>query len=76
MKYTARFATTLGVILALSLSLSVAKVSLADGGTASTSWRTAPRYSAGIAPDPVEFADTAIELFLHGFAPGDAANPR
>jgi len=59
-KYTARFATTLGVILALSLGLSVAKVSLADGGSESTSWRTAPRYSAGIAPDPVEFTDTAI----------------
>jgi hypothetical protein len=24
---------------------------------------------------PQEFADTAVELFLNGFAPGDAAKP-
>jgi hypothetical protein len=60
MKFTKRFATTLLILLVASLGLSVAKVSLADGGPAPTSWRTAPQYSAGIAPDPVELADTAI----------------
>ena len=59
MKYTKRFATTLLILLVVSLGLSVAKVSLADGA-APTSWRTAPQYSAGIAPDPAELANTAI----------------
>jgi len=62
MKYTTRFATALIAVLALSLGLSIAEVSRASGGTEPTSWRTAPRYSAGIAPDPVELADTAIAL--------------
>lgn len=60
MKYTRRFATTLAVIILVSLGLSVARVSLAEGSTTSTSWRNAPKHSAGIAPDPAQFADTAI----------------
>ena len=60
MKYTTRFATTFLVVIAVSLGLSIAKVSRASGGAAPTSWRTAPQYSAGIAPDPVDLADTAI----------------
>ena len=63
MKYTRRFATTLAVIILVSFGLSVARVSLAQSGAPSTSWtswRDAPKHSAGIAPDPTELADTAI----------------
>ena len=63
MKLTRRFATALAALIAVSLGLSVARVSLAEGGTPSTSWtswRDAPKHSAGIAPNPAELADTAI----------------
>ncbi|MEF8700959.1 MAG: DUF3750 domain-containing protein [Candidatus Accumulibacter sp. UW26] len=48
----------LAALLSLSFGLSLADASLTGGET--QSWRTAPRHSAGIAPDPVEQADLAI----------------
>ena len=63
MKLTRRFAAALAALIAVSLGLSVARVSLAEGGTPSTSWtswRDAPKHSAGIAPNPAELVDTAI----------------
>ncbi|WP_418317096.1 DUF3750 domain-containing protein [Piscinibacter sakaiensis] len=50
-------ATTL-LVLGLSFALSLAQVLAGDG--VQRSWRDAPRHSAGIAPDPQQFADTAI----------------
>lgn len=47
-------------LLALSFGLSVANAARNDGGIEKQSWLTAPRHSAGIAPDPVHLADTAI----------------
>lgn len=48
-------------ILCLSFGLSLANASLSgDGGPETRSWRTAPRHSAGIAPDPAREADVAI----------------
>lgn len=44
--------------LALSFALSLAQVLAGDG--VQHSWRTAPRHSAGIAPDPQQHADSAI----------------
>ncbi|QAU34923.1 DUF3750 domain-containing protein [Janthinobacterium sp. 17J80-10] len=42
----------------LSIANSQATTASADGET--RSWRTAPRHSAGIAPDPAQHTDTAI----------------
>lgn len=53
-------ARTLALLLTLSFGLSVADASLGDRDPGSRSWRTAPRHSAGIAPDPGTNADTAI----------------
>ena len=47
-------------ILMLSFVVSVASNSLAETGNTGSTWQTAPRHSAGIAPDPVQLADTAI----------------
>ena len=53
-------ARTLALLLALSFGLSVADASLGDRDPGSRSWRTAPRHSAGIAPDPRKHTDIAI----------------
>lgn len=50
----------LAIVLSLSFGLSLAEVTLKGGGVEAGSWRTAPRHSAGIAPDPSEQADVAI----------------
>lgn len=60
MKTTKRFAKAVGTMLALSFGLGVANTALSDGGVEKRSWLTAPRHSAGIAPDPAQLADTAI----------------
>ena len=60
MKTTKRLAKVVGAMLALSLGLSAASTALSDGGVEKRSWLTAPRHSAGIAPDPAQLADTAI----------------
>jgi hypothetical protein len=60
MKYTTRFAAAFVGLLALSFGLSVARAALTDGGQERQSWLTAPRHSAGIAPDPAQLADVAI----------------
>ncbi len=59
MKVKSRITLGFAVVLSLSFGLSLAEVSL-SGGAENRSWATAPRHSAGIAPDPVRFADTAI----------------
>lgn len=59
-KTSRRFEQAFVALLALSFSLSVANAALGDGGLEQQSWATAPRHSAGIAPDPVQLADTAI----------------
>lgn len=60
MQTTRRFAKAVGALLALSFGLSVANAALSDDSGEKKSWITAPRHSAGIAPDPVRLADTAI----------------
>ena len=53
---------TLGFIalLTLSFGISLANDPPGAGNAEPRSWRTAPRHSAGIAPDPVALADSAI----------------
>ncbi len=60
MKLRKRIAFGFAVLLSLSFGLSLAEASLTGGGVESQSWRTAPRHSAGIAPDPVQQTDIAI----------------
>ncbi len=60
MKYLKYLGNGVLLILVLSLGLSVASAALSDEGIRGQSWRTAPRYSSGIAPDPQKLADTAI----------------
>ena len=60
MKTRRYFERAFAALLALSFSLSVATAALGDGGLEQQSWATAPRHSAGIAPDPALLADTAI----------------
>jgi len=60
MKFKRRVAAGFAVVLTLSFGLSLAEASLTGNGIESRSWATAPRHSAGIAPDPVQQADIAI----------------
>ena len=60
MNTTRRSTSLLVIVFALSLGLSVADAALGDGAQPAQDWRTAPRHSAGIAPDPVELADVPI----------------
>ncbi|WP_148714438.1 DUF3750 domain-containing protein [Chitinolyticbacter meiyuanensis] len=60
MRSTRRLAVGLLLALLLSFGLSVANASRAGQGASGQSWMTAPRHSAGVAPDPVQLADTAI----------------
>jgi hypothetical protein len=60
MNFRKRLLPAFAVVLTLSFGLSLADASLIDGGGETRSWRTAPRHSAGIAPDPVAQADLAI----------------
>ncbi len=60
MKLKKRCATTFVALLMLSFGLSVANAALSDGGLERPNWFTAPRHSAGIAPDPAKLADVAI----------------
>ena len=60
MKTRRYFERAFAALLALSFSLSVANAALSDGGLEQKNWATAPRHSAGIAPDPALLADTAI----------------
>lgn len=59
-KIAKRCLTVLGVIVLVSLGMSLARAYLARDAIETGSWRTAPRHSAGIAPDPVKFRNTAI----------------
>lgn len=47
-------------LLTLSFGISLANDPPGAGNAESRSWRTAPRHSAGIAPDPLALAETAI----------------
>ena len=60
MKTAGHFKKVFATLLALSFGLSVANTALSDGGLEQRNWATAPRHSAGIAPDPGQLADTAI----------------
>jgi len=60
MKLSRRLAFGFAVAFSLSFGLSLAEASLTAGGVESQDWRTAPRHSACLAPDPVQFADDAI----------------
>ncbi len=60
MKYKKRLMFWFAILLGVPFGLSLAEASLTDSGVESRSWRTAPRHSAGIAPDPVQHADMAI----------------
>ena len=60
MKLKKRLALGVVAFLCLSFALSLPESISADGGAENRSWRTAPRYSAGIAPDPAENVDIAI----------------
>lgn len=48
------------LLLCLSFGISVAQATLSGSTTMGESWRTAPRHSAGIAPDPKQWVDTAV----------------
>ena len=50
----------MGGVLILSFSMSLARAYFTDDAIETGSWRTAPRNSSGIAPDPAKLADTAI----------------
>lgn len=63
MRTTAFAALGLSAVLCLSVGLSLAndpRPVEAAGPAEGRSWRTAARHSAGLAPDPVRLADTAI----------------
>lgn len=60
MKFRKRLAFGFALMLSLSFGLSLADASLTESNVESRSWRTAPRHSAGIAPDPVEQTNIAI----------------
>jgi hypothetical protein len=50
----------LAAMLSLSFGLSLAEASFTGNRDKAQSWLTAPRHSAGLAPDPVRQADIAI----------------
>ncbi|KAF0814776.1 hypothetical protein IGB42_00831 [Andreprevotia sp. IGB-42] len=54
-----RIACSTLAVIAVSFGLSLANASQAERPATQT-WMTAPRHSAGIAPDPATLADTAI----------------
>lgn len=60
MKTSRFFALGFAALLTLSFGLSLADDPRAAVANGERSWRTAPRHSAGIAPDPVAQADRAI----------------
>jgi len=60
MKLGTRVAIGFAVLLSASFGLSLADAPAPASAPELRTWRTAPRHSAGIAPDPVAFADTAI----------------
>lgn len=60
MKTGTRIALVLAVALGLSFGISLASDPPGLGSGERPSWRTAPRHSAGIAPDPFRLADSAI----------------
>ena len=60
MKLRRRLGLSVIVVLSLSFGLSIADASLKSSAGQGQSWRTAPRHSAGIAPDPVAQSATAI----------------
>ena len=60
MKFRRRLAFGFALMLSLSFGLSLADSSLTGSSVENRSWRTAPRHSAGIAPDPVRQAAIAI----------------
>lgn len=51
------------LLLSLSFGLSLSQV-LADQGARQRGWWDLPRHSAGLAPDPQQFADTAVVQVL------------
>lgn len=55
-----RLMTILLLLPVFSFGLSFARAALSEEGIRLQSWFNAPRHSAGIAPDPVRLADTAI----------------
>lgn len=55
-----RLSLGFAILLSCSFGLSIADASLTTGSAENRSWRTAPRHSAGIAPDPAALADIAI----------------
>ena len=60
MKKVQRVTSAFSVILCLSFGVSLATAALSGDKPENRSWQTAPRHSAGIAPNPVQHADIAI----------------
>lgn len=62
MKLKTSIATVMLAVFSLGFGLSIANSSVAsqDGNGETRSWRTAPRHSAGIAPDPQELIGSAV----------------
>ena len=60
MKFRKRIVFGFAIVLGLSFGLSLADTSLTSSSVKNGSWRTAPSYSAGIAPDPAQQANIAI----------------
>jgi hypothetical protein len=60
MKYRKHFKNGLFLTLALSFGLSFTRAALSEESIKGPSWQTAPRHSAGVAPDPERWRETAI----------------
>ena len=60
MKKVHRVTSAFTVILCLSFGFSVATAALSGDKPENRNWQTAPRHSAGVAPDPVEHTNIAI----------------
>lgn len=60
MKVIKRISLGIGAALALSFGLSLAETTLTESRLERRTWFNAPRHSAGVAPDPVQLAQTAI----------------
>ncbi|MFT4174940.1 MAG: DUF3750 domain-containing protein [Rhodocyclaceae bacterium] len=60
MRHARRLRTLILLLLVISLGLSFARTATSDEAPRQRGWMYAPRHSAGIAPDPERWRDTAI----------------
>ncbi|WP_137892997.1 DUF3750 domain-containing protein [Ramlibacter sp. 2FC] len=60
MKLGKSITITLLAVFGLGLGLSLAQAPVTNGSAEARSWQTAPKHSAGIAPDPAQLAGVAL----------------